>query len=135
MVLLAGINFSDLGPSNKSMNINKSGIMERIPEYRSVWTARIGEELVAKHENHKAFNRFLIVGTKSLPATIQPFVIGCLPRKVLSLLHYLIIHGGRVLCSVTDAHSYHETTLRCSLTSSFLCLMSSIAHSMAITLL
>ena len=47
----------------------------------AVWTPRISEELVAKHENHNAFDRYAIVAPKSLPSTIRPSLVGTSTRK------------------------------------------------------
>ena len=73
-------------------------------EYSLVWTARIGEELVAKHESHNAFDKYAIAATKLLPGTIWSSVVGHLPQEISKFMHYLIIHGGQVSCNVTGAH-------------------------------
>ena len=54
---LAGIDFSDLGRSNKLINILIDHESLRVyHEYRSVWTLRIGKELVVKHKSHNALD-------------------------------------------------------------------------------
>ena len=60
-------------------------------EYRSVWTPRIDEELIAKHKSRNDFDRYAIAAFKTLPGTVRPSVVGHLPR---GFTYGMIIHGG-----------------------------------------
>ena len=69
-------------------------------EYHAIWTPTISEELVAKHENHNVHDRYAIATFKLLPGTIDPSVVGHLPREISRFTYYIIIYGGRVSCQV-----------------------------------
>ena len=101
---LAGINFSNLGPSNKLINIKNQESLRGYHEYHSVWTSKISEQLVMKQKSHNAFDIYAIAATKLLPATIRSYVVRHLPPEISRFAHYLIIHKGRVSCNVADAH-------------------------------
>lgn len=73
-------------------------------KYHSVWTPSFGEELAAKIENHNVCDRYAIAALKLLPGTIRPSVVGHLPPEISILTYYIIIHGARVSCQVTDIH-------------------------------
>ena len=73
-------------------------------EYRSAWIPAIGEELVAQHESHNAYDRYTIAVLKLLPGTIRPAVVGHFLREISRFTYYIIIHGGRVSCQVIDVN-------------------------------
>ena len=59
---LAGINFSDLEPPNKLITIINHESLSGYHEYHSVWTSKIGEQLVAKQESHNGLDINAISG-------------------------------------------------------------------------
>ena len=62
---LAGTNFSNLGPSNKLINIHKSWSIEQVPRVSLSLEPKIGEELVVKHKYHNT-NQCAIDATQLL---------------------------------------------------------------------
>ena len=73
-------------------------------EYHSMLTPTMGEELTAVHEDKNRFDRYAIAALKTLPGNIRPSTVGHLPREISRFTYYIIVHGGRVACKVTDVH-------------------------------
>lgn len=47
---------------------------------------------------------YAIATKKRFPGFSSDSVVGHLPREVSRITHFIILHGGRVSCRVTDAH-------------------------------
>ena len=68
---LASINLEilDLAPNYLGFKNHES--LRQYHKYHSVWTPRIGKELVAKHKSHNTFDRCTVTATKLLPVAIS----------------------------------------------------------------
>ena len=62
------------------------------------------EELVATNEADNIHDRYAIAAFKLLLGTVWPSIVGHLPCEISRFTYYMIIHGGRVLYQVIDAH-------------------------------
>ena len=63
--------------------------------YRSVWNARIGEQLQATQDDDNTEDRFAVALTKNNQT------VGHVPREQSRILWYFLSHGGKLTAEVT----------------------------------
>ncbi len=73
-------------------------------QYRSMWVPTVNEMLRVEPEISNPHDMYAIATKKRFPGFSSDSVVGHLPREVSRITHFIILHGGRVSCRVTDAH-------------------------------
>ena len=69
-------------------------------EYKEVWEAAVGEELVCEREPQNAHDRYAVAVTR------RGIIVGHLPRKLSRLCSLFLRRGGAILCTVTGGRKY-----------------------------
>lgn len=73
-------------------------------EYRFTWTPVLDEVLPARCEEDNTHDIYAIAVMKCLSGTLVNTVVGHLPREISRFTHFIIVHGARVSCKVTEVH-------------------------------
>ena len=73
-------------------------------EYRFIWVPTMNEMLRVQLEPSNLHDAYAVAIKKRLPGFIAESVVGHIPREVSRITHFIIVHGGRVSCRVTDVH-------------------------------
>ena len=79
-------------------------------EYRASWTPVLDEVLPAKCEPLNPHDSYAVAVMKCFPGTLADCVVGHLPCEISRFTHFVIAHGARVSCKVTDVH-YRQSPL------------------------
>ena len=67
-----------------------------------LWTVTLHERISARPEPGNHFDRFAVAGYRQFGTTER--VVGHLPREISRFMYFIIAHGARVTCKVTDVH-------------------------------
>ena len=71
-----------------------------ICEYKTIWTSRIGEELICMRKVENYHDPYAVAVEKA------GVIVGHLPRKISSICNLFLRKGGSIHCTVTGSRQY-----------------------------